>query len=304
MVNKFIHTLEACWLCLRFPFLYPRNRFSGRHQAGLLRNITYRLKEESIQFISVSATQEKGDTSKKFFHKYHAFLNYRAELKREENKVYLWKYRDEKNKREVELTKIIGEDDKFEILGSTLVFSIGGYPIIQVNVKVKDPENKQNYGFLSKQVEFISNKRKYFWYKVLSWIDKEILDRIFFIPTFTELDAMEPGWRKAFGIQLCKELRRQLIKEHKLFKYRITQIKEKWGYLHWYDFGGSSETFQILQKYEHISYKTCKVCGKPATKLSGGWICPYCDEHFPENRIVYQELDENGEWKVVNENYI
>ena len=31
MENAFIHTLKSIWLCLRYPFLYPRNRFTGRH---------------------------------------------------------------------------------------------------------------------------------------------------------------------------------------------------------------------------------------------------------------------------------
>lgn len=29
--NAFIHTLKSIWLCMRYPFLYPRNRFTGRH---------------------------------------------------------------------------------------------------------------------------------------------------------------------------------------------------------------------------------------------------------------------------------
>ena len=36
----------------------------------------------------------------------------------------------------------------------------------------------------------------------------------------------------------------------------------------------------IVEKYTDLSYRTCCVCGKPATKISKGWICPYCDECF------------------------
>ena len=91
---------------------------------------------------------------------------------------------------------------------------------------------------------------------------------------------MEPGWRKAFGIQMCKEIKQELKKYKFLYKYRIVQIKEKWGYLHWYD-GGTpkdSKVYDIIRKYEQISAKTCGVCGKPATKMSKGWIYPYCDD--------------------------
>lgn len=37
----------------------------------------------------------------------------------------------------------------------------------------------------------------------------------------------------------------------------------------------------IVNKYCELSYKTCCVCGRPATKISTkSWICPYCDECF------------------------
>ena len=36
----------------------------------------------------------------------------------------------------------------------------------------------------------------------------------------------------------------------------------------------------IINKYTELSYRTCCVCGKPATKISRGWICPYCDDCF------------------------
>ena len=35
---------------------------------------------------------------------------------------------------------------------------------------------------------------------------------------------------------------------------------------------------QFIAKYEDLSYKTCISCGKPATKISKGWISPYCDD--------------------------
>lgn len=121
------------------------------------------------------------------------------------------------------------------------------------------------------------------------------------IPTYTELDEMEPGWRKAFGVQMCKELKAQLKKEHYLYKYRITQIKEKWGYLRWYDEGHSDAVNKIINKYEDISWNTCLICGKPATKIKAGWISPYCDECFPKNAIVYMKKWKNGKWHETRE---
>ena len=123
---------------------------------------------------------------------------------------------------------------------------------------------------------------------------------ISYIPTYTMLDIMKPGWKKAFGIQMCKELRKQLIKEHYLFKYRITQIKEKSGYLNWYDNGHSNEIRKIISKYENLSWNTCLVCGKPATKISFGWISPYCNEHYPTHLMIYKEKI-NNEWVETKE---
>ena len=98
---------------------------------------------------------------------------------------------------------------------------------------------------------------------------------------YTELDAMPDGWRIAFGEQMCQEIKDALIEIDYLDKYRITQIKEKYGMLRWYDFGASRKIYDIISKYEGISQVTCICCGKPATKITTGWISPYCDDCVP-----------------------
>ena len=73
---------------------------------------------------------------------------------------------------------------------------------------------------------------------------------------WSELDDMPDGWRKAFGEQMCEEIYQALLKnggEEAVNKYRIIQIKEKWGYLHWYDSNGNAEINGIIRKYEDIS---------------------------------------------------
>ena len=73
-----------------------------------------------------------------------------------------------------------------------------------------------------------------------------------------------------------------------LYKYRIVQIKEKFGGLRWYDSGTpkDSELLDIIQKYNGISHQTCGVCGKPATKISKGWIYPYCDDCIGDRQFT------------------
>ena len=98
---------------------------------------------------------------------------------------------------------------------------------------------------------------------------------------YTELDEMPDGWRKAFGEQMCAEIRDALLAaggEKLLNKYRILQIKEKYGSLRWYDRSSTKEIDDIIRKYELLSAITCVACGKPATRISKGWICPWCDE--------------------------
>lgn len=36
--------------------------------------------------------------------------------------------------------------------------------------------------------------------------------------------------------------------------------------------------------------RTCIVCGEPATRMTRGWICPYCDECCPD-----------GAWDTIDE---
>ena len=98
---------------------------------------------------------------------------------------------------------------------------------------------------------------------------------------YTELDDMPDGWRIAFGEQMCEEIREALLKhggEEALDRYRIAQIKEKFGALRWYDFDGNEDTDAVIDKYEAISERTCIQCGKPAWCISTWWISPWCEE--------------------------
>ena len=87
--------------------------------------------------------------------------------------------------------------------------------------------------------------------------------------SYTELDSMPDGWRKAFGEQMCEDIRDELVHAEYLNQYRISQIKEKYGTLCWYDFGCTERMLRdIIPKYERLSARTCIRCGNPATKAS------------------------------------
>ena len=96
--------------------------------------------------------------------------------------------------------------------------------------------------------------------------------------SYTELDEMPFGWKKAFGEQICEEIMQELVEHDCVDQYRILDIKEKYGSLRWYDSGGTEKIYnEIIPKYEALSEKTCIRCGAPATKISTGWISPWCD---------------------------
>lgn len=118
------------------------------------------------------------------------------------------------------------------------------------------------------------------------WTDKVSDDYDF---SYTELDAMPTGWRNAFGEKMCEELKAELDKVGFTEQYRIMQIKEKYGMLRWYDNGATEEMYAIIAKFEELSKRICIVCGAPATKVSTGWVSPYCDKCAPDDSIPIED---------------
>ena len=288
LFKKIKNIIKSTILCIQFPFLYPRNRWDGEHHTNLLLNLSSKLRKKAQQEIYITVKLDK--TGERYYDKID-FFDYKVRLDKINEKLTI---KNKLDSLEIDLPGIIWKSNTFEILGVKLDFAwVSGNPVVVVYVTPMDPEDKTNYGFRGRYKSLVISKWYNFWYKVVDWIDDNVLDKIFFLPSYTELDAMEPGWRKAFGIQMCKEIKTELKKHKFLYKYRIFQIKEKWGYLHWYDSGipKDSKIYDIIHKYEQISAKTCGVCGKPATKMSKGWIYPYCDDCIGDRNFT--EIDKN-----------
>lgn len=83
------------------------------------------------------------------------------------------------------------------------------------------------------------------------------------IPLIQKLieEAIEAGWDK----QVC-------------------QVKEKFGGLRFYINSASDEVFDIISKYEKLSYETCDVCGEKGELRKGGWLLTLCEKHHIENQ--------------------
>ena len=117
--------------------------------------------------------------------------------------------------------------------------------------------------------------------------------------SWTQLDGLPDGWRIAFQDQMCDEIQHEYEKlpEDQKKDYYIIQAKEKFGGMRLYMSFYAAEIEKIINKYSADSELICIVCGKPATKISMGWICPYCDEHIGNSNYesiesFYGEVDE------------
>ena len=145
----------------------------------------------------------------------------------------------------------------------------------------------------------IVDKWLYFKIKMADFLNHYILQLFHCIPTYTEWDALKhyTGWYKAFGKELLKDIDKQLRKDKMRTSWRIMDIKEKYGSLRIYCNYASKEMYRLLDVYEDLSYHTCIECGKPAKYLTGGYILPYCENHFNINEeIPYATADKMGKW--------
>ena len=109
---------------------------------------------------------------------------------------------------------------------------------------------------------------------------------------FTWADSFPDGWWNNFGLQMCEEIEQCLreLPEENYRDFRITDIKEKYGTLHFYTNWVTDKLNKIIYKYENLSEHICIKCGKPATKVSCGWISFYCDDCAPEGSITTPEF--------------
>ena len=94
----------------------------------------------------------------------------------------------------------------------------------------------------------------------------------------------------SFGICECDEgwlmLIQNLIKEliEIGWNKEIRQIKEKFASLRFYTNGLPDGGFEIIHKYEELSFQTCEICGSTENVSvkkfqNKNWIRSLCDKH-------------------------
>jgi hypothetical protein len=109
-------------------------------------------------------------------------------------------------------------------------------------------EQERNYKIF-KQYPFLLPKNR--WDRGFSLSDSS------FMFSYTELDAMPRPWIADFGWNMVQEIKDALVQEDEglLYQYTITDIKDKFGGLRWYDRGYTPAVGEIIAKYERRSYE-------------------------------------------------
>ena len=112
--------------------------------------------------------------------------------------------------------------------------------------------------------------------------------------SWTMLDGIPDGWRIAFCDRMCDEIQKEYEKlpDDKKKDFYIVQAKEKFGGLRIYMTFYVDSIESIIQKYSELSEITCVQCGKPASYISRGWICPWCNEHTRDNLDDYVKIED------------
>ena len=257
MINKIKKIYQASKLCLKYPFLYPRNRFDDKHHVYIewLQNLQLWLYKKSYFTINISAR-----LSDEEYAPWIKTPNFEVSISPKKlifvRKNHTYSY---------DLVRYLYKD--CYIKGIKLCNSTR----IEIGMGC---HNDTNYGFPYSAYELPKNKFYILLHKAVKWANQNI-GKVLFLPSYTEADACPEGWKNIF-FELCDGIKKELHGNYKSF--RITQVKEKYGTLRFYINAGSSEIYQLIHKAEEKSATTCICCGKPAKYISLGWISPYCKD--------------------------
>ena len=98
----------------------------------------------------------------------------------------------------------------------------------------------------------------------------------------TLLDMLPIGWHGLI-LDMCEELKRELVEHDLVSKYEVLEAKEKWCMLRWYDglcdlSPMPSIITNIVCKYEERSKEVCMICGAPKPKDQE--MCDICIERY------------------------
>lgn len=329
MIKNIIKTLKNTILCIKYPFLYPRNRFTDNHYTNrIIHNKIYELNRTYLLSMSVGVMsdetfseeleklkgQKEGEYPIVEISKGINYSDRHLSVSRNGNEMIIGveykgktKYKTFNISDYLDRTSLTSNDIEGVFLGQKTTKTLMGvieqrpYIVFVLKNSIENKDSCPSFNFV--KIDLLGYTKLYI--GLLKLLNK-FLGVFHILPSYTELDAMENGWRERFGEKMCKEIRNSILTTYirkdkptsifgkikayckgikHLLSYRIQQIKEKYASLRWYAYGDTEDTLKIINKYENISMKTCIVCGKAATYRSIGWICPFCEEHKPDNAV-------------------
>lgn len=117
---------------------------------------------------------------------------------------------------------------------------------------------------------------------------------------FNFIDDIPDGWINVVK-DFLPELKKRLIEINFLEDYKLLQVKEKFGFIRWYDNCTDDKIISLIQELEHKTEKTCIICGDKAKYISLGYISPYCGECKEHIRMKMKNSDLNKEFKELQD---
>lgn len=109
------------------------------------------------------------------------------------------------------------------------------------------------------------------------------------------------GWEMLFT-QFCDDLKAVLIEEGCLDAFYFIQIKEKYNQLRCYaGHPTTNKILQVLHKYEYLSQFICSECGKPATKVTTGYIASICEDCWKDKYRHHkvEDVEFNSQFEIM-----
>lgn len=266
-----LNSIKSTILALRYPFISMRDGFMYNRCVWIpwLDSILYRLYDKAYcKFSILYEYVNKDSIQSKRLYLDAVDLTIAINDKRQIHIDYYGNCACEPQ----EITFNFPFGEEFEIVDITMFGN-------QIKILFTSQDDRINNGqsYYYREFQFVRNEKYVSKIAFLTKVQTFISKFWIFYPT-TKLDGMPEGWRKAFGVKMCEEIKKQLKKENQLNDYHVYDIKEKYGALRWYDNGCSQEINNIINKYYELSKHTCVVCGDKATRVSLGYILPYCDK--------------------------
>jgi hypothetical protein len=86
------------------------------------------------------------------------------------------------------------------------------------------------------------------------------------------------GWFKII-YKLCSDIQKHCDSTPETCQVEASQVKEKYGGLRFYITGGDDFIYDLIDKAESESYKTCESCGSiEEVTQTNGWVESLCEE--------------------------